>query len=72
MFVVIDNVDVTSDADDNTLYKHRKFPNKVLKKLECASRNIFEWSFHNTVKANPGKCHFLPSLDMNTKISAKI
>ena len=37
-------------------------------KLQCASRNIFEWFFDKAMKANPDKYHFLSSPDMNTKI----
>ena len=40
-----------------------------MEKLQCASRYIFEWFFNNATKSNPDKCHFLSSLDMNTKIS---
>ena len=47
----------------------RKFSNKVLEKLKCAPRKIFEWFFNNAMKANPDKCHFLSVLDTNTKIS---
>ena len=51
------------------LHTHRKFSNKVLEKLECAFRNILKWFFNNAMKANPDKCYFLSSLDMNSKIS---
>ena len=37
------------------LHPHGKFSNKVLEKLECASKNIFEWLFDNTKKENPDK-----------------
>ena len=40
-----------------------------MEKLECTTRNIFEWLFNNPTKATPDKCHFLSSLDMFTKIS---
>ena len=69
LFFIIDDVDIASQAENNTQYTHRKRPNKVLEKLEYASRNIFEWFFNNTMKASPDKCHFLSSLEMNTKIS---
>ena len=69
LFFIIDDVDVGSYADDNTPYTHGKFSNKALDKPECTSRNIFEWFLNNTMRANPDKCHFLSSLDMNTEIS---
>ena len=68
-FFIIDDVDVANYADDSIPYSHRKCSNEVLQKLECASRNIFEWSFNNAIKTNKDKFHFLSSLDMNTKIS---
>ena len=68
LFFIIDHVDLASYGDDNTPYTYGKVSNKVLEKLECASRNIFEWFFNNAVKANSDRCHFLSSLDMNTKI----
>ena len=69
LFFIIDDVDVGNYADDNTPYAHGKFPNKALDKPECTSRNIFEWFLNNTMRANPDKCHFLSSLNMNTEIS---
>ena len=51
------------------LHTHRKFSNKVWEKLECAFRNILKWFFNKAMKANPDKCYFLSSFDMNSKIS---
>ena len=59
---------VASDADDKTPYTRGNFPNKVLEKVECASRNIFEWFFNYAIKANPDNCYFLSNLDINTKL----
>ena len=71
MFFISGNVDIASyDRHDNTQHTHGEFPNMILEKLECASRNIFEWFFSNAMKVNPDKYHFLPSLDISTKISA--
>ena len=47
LLFITDNVDVASYADGNTPYTYRKLPNKVLEKLECVSKNIFEWFFNN-------------------------
>ena len=66
---MIDDVDVASYADDNIPCTYGKFPDKVLEKLNCASRNTFEWFSNNAMNANLDKCHFLSSLDMNTKIT---
>ena len=72
MFFITDDVNVASYTDNNTSCTHGKLPSKVLEKLECASRNIFEWLFNNAVKANLNKCHFLSILDMSTKITVSI
>ena len=69
MFFITDDVNVASYTDNNTSCTHGKLPSKVLEKLECASRNIFEWLFNNAVKANLNKCHFL---SMSTKITVSI
>ena len=55
MFFAIGDVEVSSYADDNTPYIHEKFPNKLLEKLECASRNVFELFFKSAMNANPYK-----------------
>ena len=52
----IGDVGVTSYADDSTPCIHETSPNKLLEKIECASRNVFERLY-------------LSSLAMNTKIS---
>ena len=66
----IDEVDVASFADNDSRYANGKIPDKILEKLEGASRNRLESFFTNAMKANPDKCNFLSSLDMNSKISA--
>ena len=37
--------------------------------LEKASVKLFKWFHENGLKANQDKCHFLSSLDINTKFS---
>ena len=59
LFFINDDVDVASCADDNTPCTHKKFPNKILEKLECASTSVFDWFFNNAMMANPDKCNFL-------------
>ena len=52
---MIENVDIASYADD------------VETKLGKASVKLFKQFHENGVKANQDKCHFLSSLDINTK-----
>ena len=68
-FFIIDNVDFASYANVSTQFTYGKLPNKVLEKLECSFRSVFQWFFNNAMKANPDKYNFPSSLDMNTKIS---
>ena len=49
LFFIIDHVDVASYAEDNNPYTHGKIQNKILEKLEFASRNTFEWFFNNAM-----------------------
>ena len=46
----MDDVDVASYFDDNSLYVNGQFLNKDLGKLEFASRNIFEWFYNDAMK----------------------
>ena len=38
-------------------------------KLQMASAKLFKWFHENGLKANQNKCHFLSSLDINSKFS---
>ena len=67
MFLILENVDIASYADDNTPYTTGQ--NQVLKlKFEEHSSEIFKWFGNNAIKSNQDKCHFLSSLDLNTEI----
>ena len=68
-FFTIDDVHTAIYVGDKTPYTNRKYLNKVFQKLECTSKNIFEWFFNNAMKAKPDKCNFLSSFDMNNKVS---
>ena len=68
MFFSIDSVDIASYADDNTPYT-TTYKWEVENKLEIVSVKLFKWFLENGMKANQGKCHFLSSLDITTKLS---
>ena len=69
MFVMIDNIDIASYADDNTRNSVGKSQCDLETKLQNASVKLFEWFHQNGLKSNHEKCHFLSSLDINTKFS---
>ena len=66
---MVDNIDIASFANDNTPYSVGKSQCDLEIKLQKTSVKLFKWFHENDLKANQGKCHFLSSLDINTKFS---
>ena len=69
VFFMVDNIDIASFANDNTPYSVGKSQCDLEIKLQKTSVKLFKWFHENDLKANQGKCHFLSSLDINTKFS---
>ena len=69
MFFMIDNIDIASYADDNTPYSVGRSQCDLETKLRKASVKLFKRFHENGLKPNQDKCHFLSSLDINTKFS---
>ena len=67
MFFMVDNIDIASYAQDNTHYSLVKSQHNLETKLQKASVKLLKWFHENGLKANQQKCHFLPSLDINSK-----
>ena len=67
MFFMIDNIDIASNADDNTSYSVGKSQCDLETKLQNASIKLFKWFYENGLKANQDKFHFLSSLDIDIK-----
>ena len=68
LFIIVDNIDFASFADDNTPYIAGNSPDDVLESLKNNSTKLFEWFSLNQMKANPDKCHLL----MSTKTPATL
>jgi hypothetical protein len=68
LFILIDDVDIASYADDNTPYVCDTSLDKVINKLEERTNKLFNWFSNNCLKANEDKCHFLPSCSVSTSI----
>ena len=51
--------EVSSFADDNTLYSSNKELEIVFKNLESDLNNVLAWFNINSLKANPGKFQFM-------------
>ena len=63
--------DIASYADDNTPYCSSFSLEKVIKKLEACTNNLFKWFHENHVKANADKYHLLVTTTKNA-VSANI
>ena len=61
LFFILNDVDIASYADDNTLYVIADDINGVITSLEKASKTLFEWFENNLLKGNAIKCNLLVS-----------
>ena len=61
LFLIVENTDIVSFADDNTPYTKRNSIEEVIQKLKNAAKTLFQWFSDNQIKANPDNCHFLCS-----------
>ena len=66
---MINNIHIASYADDNTPYSVGKSQYDLETKSQKGSVKLFKWFHENGLKTNQEKCHFLSSLDVNTKFS---
>ena len=53
--------DIVNYADDTTPYSCGTGIPTVISELQDISWDVFNWFGNNRMKANPGKCHLLPS-----------
>ena len=67
LFLIMENIDIASYADDNTPCTTGNSIEEVIQKLENASKTLFIWFSDNQMKANPDKCHFL--CNSNSEVS---
>ena len=63
LFLFVEEVDIMSYADDNTLYVCSEIVDVTLEKLEEVGKVLFEWFSNNFLKANTDKCHLILSAD---------
>ena len=61
LFFILNDVDITSYADDNTPYVIADDINGVITSLEQTSKALFEWFENNLLKSNADKCNLLVS-----------
>ena len=70
LFLIMENTDIASYADDNKPYTTGNSMEEVIQKLENAAKTLFQWFSDNQMKANPDKCHFL--CNSNSEVSLTI
>ena len=69
LFLVMENIDIASYADDDTSYTTGNSIEEVTQKLENAAKTLFQWFSDNQMKANPDKCHFLCSTSSEVSLA---
>ena len=60
-FFFLENTDIPSYADDNTLYSVQKNRETVTNTIETSSQVLIDWFSDYFMKANSGKSHLLMS-----------
>ena len=70
LFLIMENIDIASYADDNTPYTIGNSIEKVIQKLENPAQTLFQWFRDNQMKASPDKFHFL--CNSNSEVSLTI
>ena len=61
LFYFLENTDIASYANDNTLYSAQKNRETAINTMEISSQVLFDWFSDNFMKANSGKSHLLMS-----------
>ena len=69
LFLILNNIEIASYADDNTPYCSYKNFGDVITCLEKTANNLFTWFNNNGMKANAEKCHLLLSTKEKRKIN---
>ena len=57
LFYFLENTDIASYADDNTLHSAQKNRETVINTLETSFQVLFDWFSDSFMKANSGKSH---------------
>ena len=63
LFLFVEEAQIMSDADDNTLYVCSENVDITLEKLEEVGKVLFEWFSNNFLKTNTDKCRLILSTD---------
>ena len=72
LFLIMENIDISSYADNNSPYTTGNSIEEVIQKLENTAKTLFQWLSDNQMKANPGRFHFLCSSNSEVSLMQKI
>ena len=61
LFLIMNNTELASYADDNTPYAVGNNIEELIVKLQNASKTLFQWFSNSQMTSNPGKCNFICS-----------
>ena len=68
LFLECEDDNITSYADDTTLYSCAQDLSSVISELQRIAKKIFDWCRNNPMKTNPGKFHVMLSSNTQTEI----
>ena len=68
LFLIMNNIELASYADDNTPYAVGNNIEKLIVKLQSASKTLFQWISDNQMKSNPDNCNFISSTSKNVSL----
>ena len=69
LFLILENIDTASYADDNTPYTTGNSIEEVIQKFKNAAKTLFQWFRDTQMKASPDKCHFLCSSNREVSLN---
>lgn len=68
LFLVVQNIDFASYADDNTIYNTGENIDEVISSLQESSKKLFKWFADNQMKSKSDKCHLIFSTNIASEI----
>ena len=68
LFLIVQNTDFASYADDNTIYNAVDNIEEVVLSLQESSKKLFKWFSDNQMKSNGDKCHLIVSTNDTAEI----
>ena len=57
LFLVVNDVNFSSYADDNTIYQSGRNVDDIMNYLQLSAEKLFRWLSDNQMKGNTDKCH---------------